>query len=125
MSNGVRRSGSRLPDDPSYWSELAARSVTHALDARRAAGRVPPLRTWWADLATSSLPLAATAVLALLGGMFFIEDRDGSRAEPDDAPSLTLSLIPEDPLLRALLAQPSEPPGEVFLLLATTRETLP
>lgn len=117
MSAG-RRPGTRLPDEPAYWEDLAARSVAAAFGARD---------PWWRGVSDAAFPLAASALLALLGGALLLDDRP-SRARTGvagatEATALTHAIAPDDPLLRGLLRSPAEPPPAAALLrLVATRE---
>lgn len=111
MSTG-RRPGTRLPDDPAYWEDLAARSVAAAFGARD---------PWWRGVSDAAFVLAASAVLALLGGALLLDDRPPR--DPTEAVAFTDALAPDDPLLVSLLRSPAEPPPATTLLrLVATRE---
>lgn len=141
-----RRSGSRLPQDPAYWENLAARSIDAALrsssvhaggtragdaretragDARdetaRFAVRAGAIRDpWWRGLSDAAFILAASAVLALFAGSVLLSERS-PRAAPERA--LTHALAPDDPLLASLLDVPAGPPSASALLrLVALRE---
>lgn len=97
------RSASRLPDDPGYWQELAARSIAAAHPPR-----------WWTSLSDAAYVLAASAVLALLAGGLLLGDRtDGATLERG---TIRHALAPEDPLLRSLLASSAVAPAPATLL---------
>lgn len=115
-----RQPASRLPAEPGYWDDLAARSVAAALGAR--AGRAQPRTTpWWRGLADAAIPLAACAAFALIAGPLLLRDRPPAAAEP----ALSAALAPRDPLLANLLEHESGPlpAGVVFQLIAAKEQT--
>ena len=126
-----RRPGARLPADEAYWKALAARSIDAAY--RRASDEagdaVPsataraatPAHAWWRDVAASAFPLAAGAVLALLGGALLLgEPSSPAPAQPD---AIARALAPDDPMLRSLLVAPADaPPAAILLTLVALRE---
>ena len=94
----------RLPDDPTYWSDLAGRVDMHVGDelARRRGERAGA-PVWWARPALSPA-LAVLALLTASAAWWFVPV--GSAAE---GPSLlTRALQPADPLAARLL-EPVEP----------------
>jgi hypothetical protein len=113
MMSGDWGLAKRLPEDPAYWERLAARAV----DAARPGG-------WWLSLSDSAFLLAASAVVALLGGALLVGER-----VPDAVPAasaIARALAPDDPLLRSLLDSPgSGPPAASLLTLGAAREEQP
>jgi hypothetical protein len=117
--NTERRPGTRLPDDPRYWESLAERSVDAALGASRA--RLAAGDPWWRLLSDASFALAASAVLALIGGSLLLGARSpAAAAEPN---TFAAALAPDDPLLGSLVNPAVEPPpASVLLALIGLRE---
>jgi hypothetical protein len=126
-----RRSATRLPEDPAYWEDLAARSVAAAFRMSTATADGRPVahprdgsrfvhagrgafEPWWRGMSDAAFVLAASAVFALIGGSLLL----GERSPPPDteAHALTGALAPEDPLLASLLAAPAGPPPASALL---------
>jgi hypothetical protein len=133
--NSERVPGSRLPDDPAYWENLAERSVRAALGSGTAAGiphahRAAP-DAWWRGLADGAYVLAASAVLALLGASLLLGERSSAPmdaqvftrlhllAEPH---MLTAAFTPDDPMIATLLQAPGAPASSVMLRLVALRE---
>lgn len=115
-----QRAGSRLPDDARYWDDLAARSIDAALGPARP--RVAAARAaWWSGLSDASYVLAASALLAVIGGSLLLDERPRAGAAAD-ARALAESLGPVDPLLGSLLAASVEPPASALLTLVALRE---
>lgn len=141
-----RRRGARLPEDPGYWEELAARSVDAAFGSSTApaasrgqragvAGQpieshAPPAhrptRPWWGALSDASFMLAASAVLAVLGGSLLLDERTPVTLQPRAAAethALMAALAPDDALLASLLDASAGPPTAAALLrLVALRE---
>jgi hypothetical protein len=137
-----RQSGSRLPDDPAYWENLAERSVQAAFGADAAhdaspaaaahAARVPFRHSapqqlghyateWWRGMSDAAFVLAAGAVLALIGGSLLLDDR--APGAPTETHALTGAFAPDDPLLGSLLnAAAGPPPAAALLKLLALRE---
>lgn len=115
-----RKPGARLPDDPAYWERLAERAIDAAFNApaRRTASSAEP---WWRTLSDASFVLAASAVLALLGGSLLLDDRlPGATPETH---ALTGAFAPDDPMLGSLLnATAGPPPASALLRLVALRE---
>lgn len=123
------RSETRLPDDPGYWDDLAARSIDAALqrtpaanagEATAASGRATATAPWWRGVSDAAFLLAASAALALLGGTLLL-DEPSPRATPHAA-AIAGALAPDDPLLRTLLNAPAEPQAGALLRLVALRE---
>ncbi|HEX6134086.1 MAG TPA: hypothetical protein VFZ24_08985 [Longimicrobiales bacterium] len=115
------RPGSRLPDDPRYWENLAARSVEAAFGGAHARPESAAAYPWWRGLSESAFALAASAVLALAGGSLLIGVRS-PRADQEPG-AFAGALAPDDPLLRTLLDAPDEPAsGAALLELLALRE---
>lgn len=112
-----QRPGSRLPDDAEYWDDLAARSIDAALGPSRS--RVAAERAWWCGLSDAAYVLAASALLAVIGGSLLLGERPRAEA---DAHALADALGPVDPLLGSLLAASVEPPASALLTLVALRE---
>lgn len=140
-----RHRESRLPDDPAYWENLARRTVEAAFTADAVHGETaatdsaphvnvstgaaarplghsasPPLE-WWRGISDAAFVLAASAVLALIGGSLLLDDRlaDATSATHQ----LTGAFAPDDPLLRVLMSTDAEPPpASVLLRLVAARE---
>ncbi|MGH7481563.1 MAG: hypothetical protein ACRELV_05365 [Longimicrobiales bacterium] len=132
--NSDRRPGTRLPDDPAYWEELAVRSVDVAFGVsagqaglRVAHGQGAAPDPWWRGISDAAFMLAASAVVALFGGSLLLGERS-PRAMPDARPipqarALTAPLAPDDPLLASLLDASAGPPSASALLeLVALRE---
>jgi hypothetical protein len=134
--NSERVPGPRLPDDPTYWENLAERSVRAALGSSAAAGMPRTHRAapdaWWRGLADGAYVLAASAVLALLGASLLLGERS---LAPMDAQAftqlhllaephmLTAALTPADPMIATLLEAPAgAPSASVLLRLVALRE---
>lgn len=108
-----RQSGSRLPDDPAYWENLAARSVDAAFS--------PSATEWWRGMSDMAFVLAASAVLALLGGSLLLDDRSPDATTATHA--FTGAFAPDDPLLASLVnATAGPPPASALLRLVALRE---
>ena len=116
--NTDRRPGSRLPDDPAYWQGLAARSVDAALEPHRAAPVVGS--PWWRGLSDAAFMLAASAVLALVGGFLLLDERSAVTTAGTHA--LTDAIAPDDDLLRRLMNADEPPPATAMLHLVARRE---
>jgi hypothetical protein len=115
-----RKPGTRLPDDPAYWERLAERAIDAAFNApaRRTASSVEP---WWRTLSDASFVLAASAVLALIGGSLLLDER--APTAPTESHALAAALAPDDPLLASLLdASAGPPPATTLLRLIGLRE---
>ncbi|MGH7446323.1 MAG: hypothetical protein ACREK1_01165 [Longimicrobiales bacterium] len=124
-----RRSETRLPGDPAYWEDLAARSVEAAFRSSIASaggttvGHARGGATfdpWWRAMSDAAFVLAASAVLALFGGAMLLDERS-PRAMTEahamtEGRALTGSLAPDDPLLASLLDAPAGPPPAATLL---------
>jgi hypothetical protein len=123
-----RRSETRLPEDPAYWEDLAARSVAAAFRSSAAsAGAFRRVHArggaafdpWWRGMSDAAFVLAASAVLAVVGGSVLIDER--SPRATTDARALTGALAPDDPLLASLLDAPTELPASALLRLVAVR----
>jgi hypothetical protein len=113
------QSGSRLPDDPAYWENLAARSVEAAFSAPQPLGH--SAIEWWRGMSDAAFVLAASAVLALIGGSLLLDDR--SSGATTEMHSLTGAFAPDDPLLGSLLNEDAgPPPASALLTLVALRE---
>jgi hypothetical protein len=122
-----RPSETRLPDDPAYWEDLAARSIDAAFG-----GTARDRDAWWRGMSDGAFVLAASAVFALLGASLVVDARSpggtagahafaelhGSTPGPIGA-----ALAPDDPMLVTLLdASAGPPPPAVLLRLVALRE---
>jgi hypothetical protein len=114
MRSDDLRPHSRLPSDPAYWDDLAARSVRAVFGVRAA-------QTWWRPFADSAFALAASALLVLLGGALALGDRP-ERDPSAPTAAITESLAPRDPLLNALMGEAAPPEGAALLRLVALRE---
>ena len=116
--NTDRRPGSRMPDDPAYWRGLAARSIDAALEPDAAVpGEAAP---WWQGLSDAAFMLAASALLALLGGTQLVEERQPVTATQTHA--LTNAIVPEVDLLSTLMNADEPPPAMAMLRVVARRE---
>jgi hypothetical protein len=137
------RSDRRLPEDPAYWDELAARSIDAAF-ALTVAGTASletyardrdAFDAWWRGMSDAAFVLAASAVLAVFGGALLLDQRPPSatsethalvapphaRAQPHVFAS---ALAPQDPLLATLVNARGEPGAfDLLRLLALREET--
>lgn len=147
--NSERRPATRLPEDPAYWEDLAARSVdaafrssaapdasslAHARDGAfdalaqtrdgafdsLAHARDGAFDAWWRTMSDAAFLLAASAVLAVFGGSLLLEERAPGAAMERHA--LTGALAPDDPLLASLLDAPDAPPPSALLRLVVLRQ---
>ena len=107
--NSERKPGARLPRDEAFWERLAERSIRAAFDA--APGTPAP---WWHALSDASFALAASALLALVGGPLLAGERP--MAAPTEASALASALAPDDPILTSLLLSRAAPPPPAVLL---------
>jgi len=98
--------GSRLPDDPGYWDDLAGRIAARSAPVIDTWGAE---RTrWWSWLADFSPALAAAAVLAMAATWAFAPA--AQPVDPDAAlPRVGEAIAPTDPMARALLADSTPP----------------
>lgn len=112
--NSDRRPGSRLPEDPAYWEELASRSVEAAF---RSSAAFDP---WWRAMSDAAFVLAASAVIAVFGGSLLLQERSAGPAMEGHA--LTSALAPDDPMLVTLLNAPAAPPASALLKFVALRE---
>jgi len=127
-----RLPGTRLPDDPAYWDELATRSLDAAFGGVGVSGmasmhRTAALDPWWRGLADGALILAASAVLALLGASRMVGERSPGMSLQahglTGSHPLTAALAPDDPMLATLLnASAGPPPAAALLELIALRE---
>jgi hypothetical protein len=116
--NSERKPGVRLPHDEAYWEGLAERSIQAAFTAPR-----KPASPWWHALSDASFVLAASAVLALLGGPLLVGERQAPTTPPGGVRVLATTLAPEDPMLTSLLlSRAGPPPPAVLLRLIALRE---
>lgn len=136
------RSDRRLPEDPAYWDELAARSIDAAFGLT-ASGGAPhrasardsgAFDSWWRGMSDAAFVLAASAVLAVFGGALLLDQRP-PRATPEThaltdspharaQPHFAGALAPRDPLLAALANAGREPaPIDLLRLIALREET--
>lgn len=108
-----RQLESRLPDDPAYWDDLAARIVDSAEPILRGHRDARP---WWHPLARWSPAIAVTAAAAaLLLAVVLPPDR------PRQAPiAFEMLLSPEDPLARAVLGR--DPVTDISAMLLAETE---
>ena len=101
---------SRLPVDPGYWDDLAAR-ITGELGPRvRDAARRP---AWWAPLAARAWPLGGLACAALLAALLLVPPR------PAESTAATTGLLRPPPGDSAVAAfvRATAPPGLTSLVL--------
>lgn len=108
------RPTSRLPADPAYWEALAARSVAAALAADGGTATSPRPAPWWQWLSVSSYRLAAGAAIVTLLATFLRGERTG--AEPTTSEPLAVLVVPDDPLVRAVLETGTDAPDPNQLL---------
>lgn len=131
--NTDRRPGSRLPDDPAYWQGLAARSIDAALDSRDAddvphgalvsetRSAAPTVASpWWGGLAEAAYMLAASALLALVGGSLLLAER--SPVTTTETHALMDAIAPDDDLLASLMDADAPPPAMAMLRVVARRE---
>jgi len=97
---------SMIPDDAAYWTALSGRIAEGALRRRSAMG-------WLASSPRAWLVAASLAGAAALGTSLAWKRAASSAAEA----SLTVALIPQDGLARALL-EPQAPPALTALTTA-------
>ena len=136
------RSDRRLPEDPAYWDELAARSLDAAF-ASPAAGAASPAAhardrgafdSWWRGMSDAAFVLAASAVLAVFGGALLLDQRPPRATSETHAltappharaqPHFASALAPDDPLLATLANARGEPAAfDVLRLIALREET--
>ena len=134
------RSDRRLPEDPAYWDELAARSIDAAFASPAAGGASleahardrEAFDSWWRGMSDAAFVLAASAVLAVFGGALLLDQRPPratsethaltapphARAQPDFASALA----PQDPLLATLANARGEAASFDLLRLIALRE---
>lgn len=120
--NSDRAHGSRLPDDPAYWHDLAERAIEAACEAPAAAAPAPAASDapWWGGMSDAAFMLAATAALALIGGSLLLDDR--SPRSVTEAHALTGALAPDDDVLASLLNAAEPPPATALLRVVARRE---
>lgn len=142
--NTERGPDSRLPEDAEYWERLAARSIDAAFRSPAAAPRgsaathprgsavgprhgfggrargVAAIEPWWSALSDAAFVLAASALLAVVGGSLLLQER--SAAPMVEGHALTSALAPDDPLLATLLNAPAAPTASALLKLVAVRE---
>ncbi len=89
---------SRLPDDPAYWDDLAARIAESAqpIFSEHVA------YAWWQPLASWSPAIGVAAAAAVIMAVVTIPAAPAS-ASPPDRPSLEQLLSPEDPIAQAVV----------------------
>jgi hypothetical protein len=134
------RSDRRLPDDPAYWDQLAARSLDAAIGltapggaAHRASARDrAAFDAWWRGMSDAAFVLAASAVLAVFGGALLLDQRPpratsethALTAPPHARTQLDIAsvLAPRDPLLATLANARGEPAAFDLLRLIALRE---
>lgn len=122
-----RPSEARLPDDPAYWEDLAARSIDAAFG-----GATRDRDAWWRGMSDGAFVLAASAVFALLGASLVVGERAPRATTNAHAFSelhgltthlLGAALAPDDPMLATLLdASAGPPPPSALLRLVALRE---
>lgn len=119
--NSDRRPGSRLPDDPAYWQNLAGRSIVSALEPRSGAPAV--VSPWWHGLSDAAFTLAASALLAMVGGSLLLDERAPVPAPVSmEAHALTHAVAPDDDLLTSLMNPDEPPPATAMLRVVARRE---
>jgi len=134
------RSDRRLPEDPAYWDELAARSIDAAFGSPAAGAASPATHArdreafdaWWRGMSDAAFVLAASAVLAVCGGALLLDQRPrGATSEthaltapPHEGaqPHFASALAPQDPLLATLVNARGEPAALDLLRLIALRE---
>lgn len=108
--------GSRLPEDTSYWGDLADRITADAeatLSAYHASRGV-----WWSGLARGCPALVATAVIAVVAVTLTLS----GGVEPATAVPISpfvQAIEPDDALARRFLDEETPPSVDVLLPLMT------
>ncbi|HSK19203.1 MAG TPA: hypothetical protein VK912_08685 [Longimicrobiales bacterium] len=126
------RPGSRLPDESAYWQDLAARSIDAAFDsgdadvALHGDGVAEPRNAalvvaspWWRGLSDAAFTLAASALLALVGGALLLDER--SPVPAAEVHALTGAIAPDDDDVLTSLMNADEPPPAMAMLRVVAR----
>lgn len=105
--------GSRLPEETSYWDDLAS-GIT--ADAEPYLGEYHARRgVWWSSLARQCPALVATALIAVM--VLVLSPRGGAEPGSATASPVIRAIEPDDALARRLLEGDAPPSGEILLPL--------